>query len=229
MEKSERHNKHEVVRLWILMIAILVAALMWVAFLVKTVGAQEGVYLDVNTLERRISANRAWAGRLESRLEGLRRAGFTEQGEGSPFQAIQKDLKDLDREHQELVGQLEARRHPAAAVPMIGSRFSGAAGPAMPPLWGGRDPFTFKGKDWLKLSEIEKEVCAFRILASIEEQGVPIRRPTGFYIAKMDETLTSRPYFQEKALKRVFLFAVYDNEPESRKAIDRLGGTENNS
>lgn len=192
-----------------------VAAVALIIYFVFDLQAADIGYLDVNTIERRISSNRAWAAQLENRLEWLRKSGFPETRGETPYTRIQENIADLDREYSQLHKRLERRLQTKAVPPVTAARSLGAS--ALPVLPVRKlDPQILRGDDWLLLAVEEKEAVVFDLLAGIKREEGEVIRPVAFYVAKIDEMLAGDLYFRDKPVSQLVRFAVYDQQPLGR-------------
>lgn len=90
-----------------------------------------------------------------------------------------------------------------------------------------RKPITNKfedmtGQDWLSMSDEQKQIFVFTGIGGLERQGVFITRPPQDYIAALDKLMVAEPLFQKDFLDSLFVFCVYDGEPQTRVVIDRI-------
>ncbi len=74
---------------------------------------------------------------------------------------------------------------------------------------------------WKKMSQTEKERYVYQAIGSLERREVFILKPSHFYIQQLDD-ISADAYFEDKFLDDVFVFNVYDQEPHTRDAIDRI-------
>jgi hypothetical protein len=75
------------------------------------------------------------------------------------------------------------------------------------------------GEDWARLSEQEKQRFVYTAIGALERRGVLIMRSPGEYLDAMEKLLLSDAELRREYLESLFVFCVYDGEPQTRDAI----------
>lgn len=186
---------------------------------------------DVDALERSVSANRSLAARYRSEYEAL----LSGAGDGALDEGLRKDLDRLWSKI--LLVEKEARRTldliARDAADEGGGRDADRTGPAgspaMPDAAALEDALRpdgevrpLLGKDWLRMSDFEKERYVFSAVRILSENGVFVTRPYYFYVEELDAVVGGDRFFEEEYLDNLFITSAEDHEPETRVPIERL-------
>jgi hypothetical protein len=78
------------------------------------------------------------------------------------------------------------------------------------------------GVDWKRLSMFEKQRFIYTAIGGLERQGVFITRTGHEYLEAMDKLLHVESSLWSEYLDNLFVFCVYDREPQTRDAIRRI-------
>ena len=79
-----------------------------------------------------------------------------------------------------------------------------------------------KGEDWSMLPISEKQRFVYTAIGGLERQGVFISRHPQEYLEAIEKVLASDPSMKQEFLDNVFVFLVYDAEPQARDEIDAI-------
>jgi hypothetical protein len=146
-------------------------------------------------LARTVSANEKMIARFRGELSG---ADARKRAE------LEAKIKRLETQNSNL---LRAVPPAAPAAP------AGPARKAMEDL---------KGSDWPRLSESEKQRFVYTGIGGLERQGVFVMRPPQDYVEALGKILGGDAAMQDEYLEDLFVFCVYDAEPQTREAIERI-------
>ncbi len=78
------------------------------------------------------------------------------------------------------------------------------------------------GEDWMMLSQLQRERFVYTAIGGLERQGVFITRTPSDYITALDTLLENEPSMRQEFLDNIFVFCVYDGEPQTRDAIQKI-------
>ncbi len=78
------------------------------------------------------------------------------------------------------------------------------------------------GADWERLSQSEKQRFIYTGIGGLERQGVFVSRSPQSYLEAMDTILAADASLKEEFLDNLFVFLVYDGEPQTRDEIDAI-------
>ena len=78
------------------------------------------------------------------------------------------------------------------------------------------------GRDWMEMSRVEKGVFVFSAVQALRAYGVPLKETPLSYTSWMDETVWTNPAAMSLAAKNILAAVIYQNEPETRPALDKL-------
>ncbi len=79
------------------------------------------------------------------------------------------------------------------------------------------------GSDWLKMSRDEKELYIFSAMGALVKHDVVSMKPSYFYIQSLDTKIQNDRASRSQELDSLFVSSVYENEPDTRSAIDGIG------
>ena len=78
------------------------------------------------------------------------------------------------------------------------------------------------GADWKSMSRPDKEICVLSLMGNLSRSDVFLEKPYNFYITQLDKQLQGNPSLENEYLHRLLLKSAYENEPESRKDIEKV-------
>jgi hypothetical protein len=78
------------------------------------------------------------------------------------------------------------------------------------------------GKDWLAMTQAQKEFFVYTGIGGLERQEVVITRLPAYYIETLDKLIKLEPFYEKEYLENLFVFAVYESEPQSRVKIEKI-------
>ena len=178
--------------------------------------AAEG-YRDPDALRREISADRWRAGQFKAQREKLGQDKAAAKENKQRLKDLDARVAELEKRIKENEGLLFRFGQKTPAVPAPKE----APQPQAPVLV---DLENMKGADWMLMTPAQKLIYADTMLRVLIEQGIPVQKPAVYYMQAMDWMLSEEPSFGAKYLDYLFLFSVYDNEPDSRPTIDFVRG-----
>lgn len=78
------------------------------------------------------------------------------------------------------------------------------------------------GKDWLSMTQAQKEFFVYTAIGGLERQEVVITRFPAYYVEALDKLVQLEPFYQQEYLENLFVFSVYESEPQSRVKIEKI-------
>lgn len=177
--------------------------------LILSFPVQAGSLAD--TLKRSISANKSMLTKFKKQWEAA--------PAGPDKVKLENKIKNLEAQNNALKNQL-VKPSKATAAP-------GTIKQPTTQTPSGPEPATktldqLQGKDWRKMSAADRERFIYMGVGSLERRGVFIAKPPGDYVQTLNTVLETNPELSDEFLEDLFVFCVYDSEPQTRPAISRL-------
>ncbi len=85
-----------------------------------------------------------------------------------------------------------------------------------------QEPTAKMGADWVAMSPEEKEMYVFSATGALVRRDVFVMKSSYFYIQALDQTLEKNPSLKDQYLDDLFISSIYENEPHTRTAIDKI-------
>lgn len=82
-----------------------------------------------------------------------------------------------------------------------------------------KSPDSLTGKDWVQMSQGEKELYIFSSMGALVKRDVLTMKPSGFYIEKINQYLGQKAEFETKKLDDILILSIYKYEPDTREAL----------
>ena len=82
------------------------------------------------------------------------------------------------------------------------------------------DPVT--GQEWLTMSKEEKGAYMFSAMEVLKEHGVPLGKTPDQYIVLIGSEIADSPDALQAYVTNILALVVYEKEPGSRTAIDKI-------
>jgi hypothetical protein len=154
---------------------------------------------------RSVSANEKMIVRFQKELQSA--------PDGEKRHGLLAKIALLEQQNREFWSKLDPKAAASQAVPIA---------PASQTATGTKSMEDLTGEDWSRLSEPERQRFIYMAIGGLERQGVFIARPPLEYLGAMDKILRDEPALKQEYLDNLFVFCVYDGEPQTRDAISRI-------
>ena len=162
---------------------------------------------SADDLTRSVSANEKMITRFQKELSGADEA---------KKRSLQTKIASLEQQNKGLRIQLgRVPAAPQASAPTQGQT-PGSDGYVRKSF----DDMT--GLDWEQMAPEDKQRFVYTAIGSLEQQGVFVSRTPQEYVEEMDRVLKTEPSLSSEYLDSLFVFCVYDNEPQTRPALSRI-------